>query len=182
MSARTKNDRRGPTLSLVLWDPDRSSAELREIAASAADDTGMPVSAEAGPGSGLARVNVWAGTLGLGLPGDRAEDWAPLGLALGAVVRTVRPALALSAPEWGLDSLDELDEDEDVPGLACGWVRVDGRDADREQRYRTLADRGVVHPVWDGFAWAAEGSTSLDGEAAGSTSRVSGAVRRAWSG
>jgi hypothetical protein len=163
-----------------MWDPARGTSELREQTVPAAKATRLPTSVEDGAEDGLVQVHVWAGSLGLGLPTDRQEDWAKLGWALGTVVRQVRPALALSAPEWSVASVTVPDEEELRPGLACGWVRAEGLDDERMRRFTTLQERGVVHPQWDGFAWAAEGAAALDGTTSGTVERVSRAVQRAW--
>lgn len=172
--------KRGLTLTLVLWDPERRSAALREQAVSAAGRTRLPTSVETGAEDGLVQVHMWAGSVGLGLPTDRPEDWATLGSALGRIVEQVRPALALSAPEWSVGSLTHPDPEQLRPGLACGWCRLGGLDLERVTKFVTLEQRSVVHRRWDGFAWAATGVIALDGVNAGTVERVSEAVRRAW--
>lgn len=171
----------GPVLTASLWDPRRPrllSDRLEEVVASAS----LPVSTEAGDAAGCHHLHLWAGDLGLGLPEDPPVAWERLGADLGGLVVAVRPALALVAAEWGAEGLLDPDPELLRPGLACGWVRSDGLDAARTERFARLAGRGTVRPYAGGLAWAAEGTVSLDGLTAGPPSEVVEQVFRAWTG
>ncbi len=172
--------RRGPTLTCVLFDPARGTAALRAATEDAASRSGLPTSVEDGAEEGLVQLHVWVGGLGLGLPDDRPEAWAELGLALGAVVVTVDPALALAAPEWGAGSLAAPDYDELAPGLRSGRVRRRGVDTARAERFTHLADRHVLRADDDGWVWAVTGAVPLWAAPRVDADRLVPAVFHAW--
>lgn len=174
--------RRGPTLTCALLDPARGTAALRADTQAAAARTKLPVSVEDGVDEGLVQLHVWVGDLGLGLPDDRAPAWVEVGLALGAAVAVVDPALALAAPEWGSGSLATPDPDELAPGLCSGRARRRDVDVVRAGRFDDLADRGVVQAYDDAWVWAATGAVPLWTAAPVDASRLWPAVFHAWWG
>ncbi|WP_147381429.1 hypothetical protein [Nocardioides immobilis] len=166
----------------MLFDPARGTAALRAATEDAATRSGLPTSIEDGAEEGLVQLHVWVGGLGLGLPDDRPEAWAELGLALGAVVVTVDPALALAAPEWGAGSLADPDPDELAPGLRSGRARRRRADTARAERFTHLADREVVRADDDGWVWAATGAVPLWAAPPVEADRLVPAVFHAWWG
>jgi len=166
----------------VLFDPARGTAAVRAATEEAATRSGLPTSVEDGAEEGLVQLHVWAGGLGLGLPDDRPEAWAELGLALGTVVVTVDPALALAAPEWGAGSLAAPDYDELAPGLRTGRVRRRDVDALRAERFTHLADREAVRADDDGWVWATTGAVPLWAAPRVGADRLVPAVFHAWWG
>lgn len=174
--------RRGPTLTVALWDPARGSVDLREAATGAAATTRLPTTVEDGAEEGLVQVHVWAGSLGLGLPEDRPEGWADLGRSVGSLVRGVDPALALAAPEWGVDSLAAPDYEALRPGLCSGRARGSDLDEERVAAFAQLAERGVVHDDGTGWSWAASGAVALTGAATVAAERLAPAIFHAWWG
>lgn len=174
--------RRGPTLTCVLFDPARGTAALRAAAEDAATRSTLPASVEEGAEEGLVQLHVWVGGLGLGLPDDRPEAWAELGLALGAAVVTVDPALALAAPEWGAGSLAAPDHDELAPGLCSGRARRRGVDLARAERFTHLSDRRVVRADDDAWVWSATGAVALWAAPQVEADRLVPAVFHAWWG
>lgn len=174
--------RRGPTLTGVLYDPARGTAVLRAATEKAVRLSRLPASVEAGAEEGLVQLHLWAGDLGLGLPDDRPEDWAELGLTLGGVITTIDPALALGAPEWGATSLTVPDPDELAPGLCSGRVRRRGIDTLRAERLSALAHRDVVREGDEEWVWAATGAVALGSAPAVPAGRLVPAVFHAWWG
>lgn len=174
--------RRGPTLTAVLWDPARGTAALRTATEDAATRSRLPTTVEDGAEEGLVQLHVWVGGLGLGLPEDRPEAWAEVGLTLGAAVAAVDPALALAAPAWGAGSLAVPDYDELAPGLRAGRARRRDLDAVRAERFTRLADRGVVRAEDDGWVWAAAGAVPLWAAPGVEADRVAPGVFHAWWG
>ncbi|MFC7406485.1 hypothetical protein [Georgenia alba] len=174
--------RAGPTLTAVLWDPARGTADLRAATEDAAVRSRLPTTVDGGPEHGLVHWHVWVGGLGLGLPEDREEDWTDLGLAVGAAVDTVDPALALAAPEWGAGSLAAPDPGELAPGLHAGRARRRDLDAARVGRFTKLAERQVVRADDDGWVWAADGAVPLWTAPRVEAARLVPAVFHAWWG
>lgn len=174
--------RRGPTLTGALFDPARGTAALRAAAEDAASRSQLPTSVEDGAEEGLVQLHVWAGSLGLGLPDDPAAAWSEIGLALGAAVAVVDPALALAAPEWGAGSLLHPDYDELAPGLRSGRVRRRGVDGARAERLTALAGRDVVQAYDDAWVWVASGAVPLWTAPPVEADRLLPAVFHAWWG
>ncbi|GAB2867657.1 hypothetical protein [Nocardioides pacificus] len=166
----------------MLFDPARGTAALRAAAEDAAARATLPASVEDGVEEGLVQLLVWAGGLGLGLPDDPPVAWAEVGFALGAVVVTVDPALALAAPEWGAGSLLAPDYDELAPGLRSGRARRRGIDSARAERLAHLADREVVRADDDGWVWSGAGAVPLWAAPRVDAGRLVPAVFHAWWG